>query len=201
MIIGKKVRFRAIEERDLELLAQWLNDPAIAALVVGWSFPVSMAEQHQWFDRSLTDTTTKRWMVDTYNGETIGLTGLWHIDYQNSHALTALKIGAKEIQGKGYGTDAIMTLMSYAYYELGLNRLWGEILSFNVPSYKAYVHHCGWKVEGVLRQHVLRGGVRHDLLRVACLREDFERLPGAREYIPAPPTARVPVQPSDWASM
>ncbi len=193
MIVGLKTRFRPIEESDLEQLLQWINDPEISHLVGGFSFPLSMAEQREWFQRSHQDKRTQRWIVETLDGVTLGLTGLWEIDWRNRHALTALKLGAAEARGKGYGTDAILTLMSYAFYQVGLNRLWGEILPFNVGSYRAYVEKCGWKVEGVFRKHVLRDGVYWDQLRVAALREDFEALPEAAPYRPAPDARRIVV--------
>jgi RimJ/RimL family protein N-acetyltransferase len=197
MIDGKRVRLRAIEEPDLALLAQWMNDPDISSSVVGWSFPVSAAEQRVWYTRSMEDRSNKRFMVEAMDtGETIGLTGLWEIDWHNRHALTALKIGAKNIQGKGYGTDAIMTLMSYAFFGVGLQRLWGEMLPFNAASYGAYVSKCGWRVEGVLRNHVFRDGRMWDLIRVASLREEFENLSRAKDYLPTPRDERIVIDPA-----
>jgi RimJ/RimL family protein N-acetyltransferase len=197
-MIGKKVRFRAIEESDLPALASWLNDPVLSHSVVGWSFPVSLTQQREWYARSLHDQRNQRWMVDTLEGQTIGLTGLWEIDWVNRHALTAIKIGAQDVQGRGFGADAIMTLMAYAFLEVGLERLWGEMLTFNVGSYKAYVERCGWKVEGVLRRAVYRSGQFHDLIRVAALKDDFLRHPRAAEYTPAAETDRIQIQPQHY---
>lgn len=192
MIKGKRVFFRPVEETDLPYLVKWLNDQDMARLVVGWTFPVGAAEQRAWFDCSHSDTRTQRWMVQPLDGdEPIGLTGLWDIDWHNRHALSALKLGSSEIRGKGYGQDAIYTLMAYAYYQVGLNRLWGDILVYNKASYRAYVEKCGWRVEGVQRQHVFRDGQFHDLVHVAALRSDFEALSESKEYRPVPLSDRI----------
>lgn len=183
MIQGRRVRLRAVEEKDLEFLLQMVNDPEISGLVVGWGFPLSMADQKAWFSRALTDQENRRFIVEDENARPIGLTGLWAIDWHNRHALTALKLSRKEVRGKGYGSDAIMTIMAYAFYEAGLNKLWGEILPYNIASYKAYVEKCGWKVEGVLRKHIFRKGSFHDLYRVSILKEEFDLLPEAAEYV------------------
>lgn len=196
MIKGKRVVLRAIEESDLELMVEWLNDPAIAHMVVGFSFPTSRAQQAEWFRKSTSDRDTQRWIVaDASDGSAIGLTGLWNIDWHNRHALTALKIGPQAARGKGLGTDAILTVMAYAFFQVGLNRLWSEILPYNVASYKAYVEKCGWRVEGLLREHVYRDGSFYDLLRVAALRSDFEKHPGARDYGVQPESVRISVLP------
>jgi RimJ/RimL family protein N-acetyltransferase len=198
MIEGKSVILRAVEEADLANLASWLNDPTISHLVVGWSFPVSLAQQKQWFERSLGNTRTQRFMVDTKQGETIGVTGLWDIDWQSRHALTAVKLGTESVRGKGYGRDAIMTLMAYAFHDVGLNRLWTDILQFNRGSYRAYVEKCGWQVEGLLREQVYRDGQYYDLLRVAILKHEFDALPDAADYRREAEADRVDVAPENW---
>jgi len=183
MILGKSIFLRAMDEDDLPLLLAWLNDPVISRLVGGWTYPTSMTEQKEWFKRTLQDRSVKRLIVQSPVDGVIGLTGLWEIDWQNRHALTALKIGASDIRGKGYGTDAIMTMMAYAFHTIGLNRLWGLILEYNIPSYKAYVEKCGWKVEGINRQHIYRDGKYHNQLRVGILRDEFYNLPNAKDYV------------------
>lgn len=185
MIKGKKIFLRAVEKRDLPLLLDWINDPDISRMVEGWSFPLSIEHQERWFESALKDERNKRFIVESYEDGVIGLTGLWEIDWHNRHALTALKLGASNIRGKGYGTDAILTLMAYAFTNVNLNRLWGEIIDFNTASYRVYVQKCGWRVEGVFRQHLYREGKYHDQLRVAILRDEFLSLPEATDYIPA----------------
>lgn len=191
MIKGKTLFFRAIEEADLPLLVEWMNDPEISRLVGGWSYPLSLHQQAEWFKRSSGDTTNVRWMVVSNEGEPLGLTGLWSIDYRNRNALTALKLGSPAARGRGYGTDAIMTLMAYAFYEVGLHRLWGEILTYNLGSYRAYVEKCGWRVEGINRSHVYRAGEFYDQLRVGILASEFAEDPAARDYLPRPPSGRI----------
>jgi hypothetical protein len=40
-IVGKKVILRALEPEDMEFLRSMHNDPEIANLIGGWSFPIS----------------------------------------------------------------------------------------------------------------------------------------------------------------
>jgi RimJ/RimL family protein N-acetyltransferase len=185
MVKGKRVVLRALEEDDLGFCQRLYNDPEVRASVVGWGFPVSGQNQKRWFDSLDGDKKNVRFIVETQEKLPIGLTGLWDIDWQNRHALTAIKLTlSDEIRGKGYGRDAIMTMNGYAFFEVGLHRLWSTILDFNVPSFKSYVERSGWKVEGRLRQHVFRNGSYHDLYYVACLKEDFLAVSDAGDYIP-----------------
>ena len=184
MIKGRRVLLRAIEVGDLALCQSIFNDPDVRKMVVGWDFPVSMEAQRRWFDSLIGKKNEVRFVIETLEGKPIGLTGLWDIDWHNRHALTATKlILSEETKGKGYGRDAIMTMSAYAFYEVGLTRLWSSIIDYNEASFKAYVGKSGWKVEGKLRNHIFRNGTFHDLYYVACLKNDFESVPDAKNYL------------------
>ncbi|HEV2070672.1 MAG TPA: GNAT family protein [Acidimicrobiales bacterium] len=183
MIPGRLTRLRPVERRDLPLLQELANDPTIGSLVVGWDFPVSMHGQEQWLEHSTATPTTVRLMVDDAETSTpVGLTGLWDIDWHNRSALTAVKL-RPDCLGRGMGTDAVMTVMAWAFYVVGLRRLHSWILPFNEASVKTYVGRCGWKVEGRDREAIFRKGEWVDLLRVGVLRSDFDEHSAAVAYI------------------
>ncbi len=184
MIAGKKVRLRPVEVRDLEFCQMLYNDPRIRQMVVGWDFPVSMAAQNKWFEASAGNTTNLRLLVESDEGEAIGITGLWDIDWHNRNAMTGVKLKYGGTEGKGYGRDTIMVMNAYAFFEVGLHRLWGLIIEYNIPSLKSYIEKSGWKVEGILRHHVFRNGTFHNVYYVACLKSDFLAVPDAVDYVP-----------------
>jgi RimJ/RimL family protein N-acetyltransferase len=66
-------------------------------------------------------------------------------------------------RGKGYGTDAVNTMVQYAFKELRLNCICANILSYNEASVKLF-ERCGFKREGVLRQRVFKKGHFVDML-------------------------------------
>ncbi|GGK79239.1 GNAT family N-acetyltransferase [Ornithinimicrobium pekingense] len=183
MIQGKLVRFRTMERNDLPYVKAINEDPQVRRNVVGWGWPNSLAELERWHERSQ-GGSTHRWVVVDTADRVIGVTGLWDVDMQSRHALTALKLGGlEEVRGRGLGTDAIKTLMAFAFYDVGLNRLYSSILVDNAASTRAYVDKCGWSVEGISRQHVWRRGGYVDLQQVGILRSEFDALPGAEEYV------------------
>lgn len=182
MIRGLRTTCRPIESRDQEFIHNLDSDPVVRANVVGWDFPSSLSHQERWFE-TLAPSVTHRWIVEDLEGKALGLTGLWDVDWHNRNALTGLKIGGNDPQrGLGFGRDAIMAVMAFAFYDVGLERLHASILDGNVASLRAYTQRCGWQVEGTSRNHVWRHGGYTNLIQIGVLREDFDELPNAQEY-------------------
>lgn len=184
MILGKQVALRPLESSDQPYVHELNSDPVVRGRVVGWDWPTSLSQQMEWFGKSAHATTTHRWIVTDLDGQQIGLSGLWDLDWHNRNAMTALKIGGRNPQrGRGVGSDAIKAVMAFAFYDVGLRRLHSTILADNAPSLRAYVNNCGWSVEGTARKHVWRHGRYVDLLHVGILKEEFDQLPDSTDYI------------------
>jgi RimJ/RimL family protein N-acetyltransferase len=191
MIRGLRTVCRPIEPGDQAFIHELNADPVVRANVVGWDFPSSLTQQAKWFD-GLVPSSTHRWIVEDLEGNALGLTGLWDVDWHSRNALTALKLGGDAPQrGRGLGTDSIMAMMAFAFYDVGLERLYSAILEGNVASLVAYTQRCGWQVEGTSRSHVWRHGGFVNLLQVGVLRADFDQLPNSREYRELVHTARI----------
>lgn len=170
----RAVSLRPLEKSDLSYLRELANDPEVRDNVVGWDWPLSDAGQEKWFAESLGYSTTKRFIVESEAGRSIGLTGFWEIDWRNRSAMTAIKLGgAPEARGQGYGVAAIQAIMEFGFMDAGFNRLHATILESNSRSIAAYVLKSGWTEEGRLRQHVWRNGLYEDLIQVGMLRSEF----------------------------
>jgi RimJ/RimL family protein N-acetyltransferase len=178
------------------------NDPKIRGMVVGWDWPVAISGQRGWLAQVVRDPQSVRLTVlDKQSQFPIGLTGLWDVDWHNGSAMTAIKL-MPGVSPKGAGSDAIMLVNAWAFYEVGLRRLHSTILDFNGPSMGAYVRRCGWRVEGHELQSIFRRGEWCDLYRVALLRSDFADLKAAAEYVEyvchIDVTAKVALTADDW---
>jgi RimJ/RimL family protein N-acetyltransferase len=91
------------------------------------------------------------------SGKPIGTMGIHSINWKDRTATTGALIGEKEYWGKGYGTDAKMTLLDYAFNTLNLRKIMSRVYAFNGRSL-AYSLHCGYRVEGrLLRQRYAYG--------------------------------------------
>ena len=172
MLRGRKVRLRAPERKDLPLFVRWLNDTEVTRyLTLYW--PLSMAEEEQWFENLLKRENDRVFVIETEEGKPIGNMGLHNIDWKNRKAVLGIFIGEKDYWGKGYGTDAIKTLLRFAFEELNLNRVELRVFEFNTRAIRCY-EKCGFVTEGRLRQSLFRNGRYHDELVMAVLREEWK---------------------------
>ena len=171
-IKGKRIILRAIEVEDLPLLHIWSNDSDVVSGLGDTHFPSSRWQQERWFERIQTDERTIRLANQLIDGPLIGYTGFWDIHWRDRRAEHALVIGDPAYRGQGYGREAIVTCARYAFDEMGLYRLDATILETNEASLKAY-QACGFRIEGVLREHALRGGKRVNRLMLGLLASEY----------------------------
>lgn len=179
---GKKVILRAVEEEDIEMLRELTNSPDFEKMIVGWSFPVSKKDQQKWFEDCKNDLSRIRYTIVTEEDGPVGMIGLRDIDWKNGSASgLGMRIAKKEIRTKGLATDAWMTLMRYAFYELRLNRINGCALSYNKASLRV-CEKVGFKVEGVSRQAAFKNGEYIDIVQMGCLKSDYDELIANNHY-------------------
>ncbi|AZA90652.1 MULTISPECIES: GNAT family protein [Chryseobacterium] len=172
-IKGNKVVLRAIEDKDLELLHKWSNDPEINYKLGGWHFPSSMQDQQKWFNNFNLNSNNQRFAIDTEEFGLIGMVNIVDINWKDRRASTGMLLGDKDMRGKGYGVDTVMTMNKYAFEELGLMRLDTTIIANNEPSIGVYTKKCGWVIEGTKKNAYFRKNQWWDELIVGITRDDY----------------------------
>lgn len=175
-ILGNKVILRAIEEDDIPILHRWANDPALQDIIGNIYFPSSLEFHKNWFTNLQKDNLNQRFAIDTKDQGIIGISSIMNIDWRNNHAWHGVMLGDKDIRGKGYGQDAVMATMRYAFDEMHLERLDGSIIEYNKISYSFYCEKLGWKKEGIRRNYYFRKGKYWDQIIVGITKADYQEL-------------------------
>jgi len=49
IIVGERVRLRAVEREDVKMFHEWVNDPEVTR-GLGLYLPMSMADEENWFE-------------------------------------------------------------------------------------------------------------------------------------------------------
>lgn len=175
---GKRVILRPLSERDVPQLTRWINDPEVRQFIKN-TFPMPEGAERDWVESLKKRSSTDIVLGIEIKGKHIGNMGLHGIDWKNQIATTGALIGEKEYWGKGYGTDAKMTLLNYAFNTLNMRKIMSRVYSFNERSL-AYSLHCGYKEEGRLKQQRFANGQYWDEIILGLFKSDW--LPYWQKY-------------------
>ena len=168
------VTLRAIEKEDFELLFYLINAPEIEEMIEGWNLPISSDEQKNWIQNYSNTNNNIKLMIELSNGKTIGMIMLTDIDWKNRQAAIGYKISAPaEDRIKGDMKDAINAILTYAFYELGLNCIRSLILEKNIFSVKL-AKKLNFQMEGILRERIFKNGIFNNQIMFSILKAEYE---------------------------
>ena len=183
MIIGERVRFRGVERADIPKFVEWLNDPEVQEGIL-LHYPLSQADEENWFDRMLTRPADERVMAieckeqePDRSGEAwrfIGSCAFDHIDWHVRMAEFGIIIGEKKYWNRGYGTDAVRLLVKHGFETLNLNRIFLHVFDTNPRAIRAY-EKAGFTLEVRERQAEFKHGKYIDVLLMSILKDEYAR--------------------------
>lgn len=164
---GFTTYLRPLELADAPVIYVGINTPDNwQYLASAAAFPKGSGFEEEWIREKQKpnkhDVTLGICLVSTH--ELIGTIGLHQIDYINRTAITGTVIFKPEHQDKGYGTDAKMALLRYAFEVLNLRLIESRAIAFNGRSAR-YSEKCGYQVDARLRaRNERRGGIHDELI-------------------------------------
>lgn len=163
------------------LLTRWLNDEDVRQFLLRFA-PVMLEGEGEYLSQLAAGTAKRGAITDAMflivnkrTNHPIGTIGLHQVDWKNRHALTGTLIGDKSQWGQGFGTDAKMLLLNWAFNDLGLNSIESHVIEYNERS-AAYSKKCGYKEAGRLRQRHFRHGRFHDELIFEVLANEWREV-------------------------
>lgn len=175
MLEGELVRLRALERSDAERLHAWVNDGEVTHHTSA-RYQRSLLDEERWFDELPPNGFGGvRLAIETKDGRYIGTVQLLEPRPEDRKAELAIVIGEKDCWSKGYGTDAVMTVLRFAFHEMNLHRVWLTTLEYNERAIACY-RKCGFREEARLRQEVFKHGRYWDFVLMGILRPEFDAL-------------------------
>ena len=174
MLYGEKTRLRRIEREDIPTFVRWFSDPDVREFLV-INGPISAAEEQEWFENKLKETDSEIFAVETADGTHIGNIELFGINWRHRRAELGVVIGEKAYWGQGYGSDAIRTLLRFAFEEMNLHRVYLRVFEDNERGVRAY-QKSGFRLEGRLKEANYRKGRYYDELVMGILGDEFSAL-------------------------
>jgi RimJ/RimL family protein N-acetyltransferase len=177
MIIGERIRLRALERSDLPQFLTWLNDPEVTENLF-LMHPLSMEEEEKWFEgmnkRPLYERPLCIEVREPDHWHLIGNLSLMDFQWTHRSAELGIVIGDKAHWNQGYGTEAINLLVKHAFDELNLHRVWLRVYDTNPGGMRCY-EKVGFQHEGTLREAVYKHGEYINMHVMSILRHEWHQ--------------------------
>ncbi len=170
------VRLRPVAAQDHDRLLAWRNSPAVAPYMYS-DHAITPAEHAAWFARIGEDPSRRYWII-ALDGLPVGLANVVDIDRRNRRCTWAYYLADPAVRGLGVGSFVEYWVIEHVFNDLGLEKLWCEVLEDNEPVWRLHMT-FGFQREALYRAHVIKGGVALNVMGLGLLRADWEA--GERE--------------------
>ncbi|MGB9867380.1 MAG: GNAT family N-acetyltransferase [Bacillota bacterium] len=159
--VGALTYLRPLEEADLEVVLKWDKDPEVHAWA-GKKFE-SPEECRDWLRTRRRSPNSVAFAIVTHDGRLIGDLELEQIDWKRRTAELRISIGDKTQWGKGLGSDAVLTALKVAAFQLRLKSVYLRVAVENHRAIRCYTK-CGFRKRKMLRFRNGREGAQDILL-------------------------------------
>lgn len=161
-IYSKLIFLKRLSPKDKRQIKKWDKDPEVS----------KYREIYRRKDKKLESINFG--VYDSKSSELIGNIGISSIDLRNKHAEIGMAIGDTSHWGRGYGKDLVETILRYCFIELELNKVYLDVWEENERAIGCYLK-CGFKKDGLFREHVLKRGKYNSKWLMSILRKEWKR--------------------------
>lgn len=158
---------RRMSENDLEYVLAWRNHPDIRRFMLS-QHEITIAEHRAWFDHASRDETRALLVIEEH-GQPRGCVIFSGVQ---KNATADWSFYSAPGNPAGSGTRICSTALDFAFSELELHKVAGQVLDFNQASICVH-QRLGFTQEGNLREHSLINGTHHSLLCFGVLSDEW----------------------------
>lgn len=146
---GGKTRLRAKTTADAERDYRWQSDAEMALLDATPPLRMTFSRYLAAYRQALgaPSPTRQIFAVETLSGEHIGNLSYYGINEEKGEAELGVMIGQRGYLGKGYGRDAISTILRHIFSQTNLRRITLKTLKGNIRAQKCFIK-CGFVPSG-----------------------------------------------------
>lgn len=170
LVMGERLRLRAMEPEDWELLYRWENDTR------NWTVsqtlaPYSKYQLQQFIQNSsnnlFVDKQLRLMVVEKQTGTTVGILDLFRADIMHQRAEVGILID-EPFRGRGYGLETLVMAKTYARHVLKLHQLHCDIMASNTVSLRLF-QRAGFSVVGIKKDWLQQKDGYEDVYLLQCL--------------------------------
>jgi UDP-4-amino-4,6-dideoxy-N-acetyl-beta-L-altrosamine N-acetyltransferase len=152
------MEFIKLREEHLEQVLKWRVSEQVTTYMYTDIEP-NLDNQRKWFEKISRDEHSQYWVISSRN-QGIGLVSLNDISWNHRRTSWAYYIGDSNYNM--LGAMIAPYLYNYAFLELKLNKLQGEVMEGNINVRNIHLKH-GCREVGVLKEHIYKNGKFHDV--------------------------------------
>lgn len=174
-VIGLTTSLGPVSRNHQNDYRRWFNDFHVQRTAGLVPFPWNTDKFESFFTSRILMNEDAAWFTvyENETGRPIGFSGVREIDYRHRTAEFFVTIGEGDARGKGYGTEATILTLDYAFTALGLHNVMLDVLSASLAGIRAY-EKAGFKEIGRRRECEMMGGRLWDMVFMECLSTEFE---------------------------
>lgn len=174
-LIGNRIYLRPVKREDMTIIQKWCNDPDLRKLV-GDVTPLTELGAEKYFEKLCTDDSRVWFSIVLKEGDrVIGETGLLRMFHPWRTTDLSTIIGEKDCWGKGYGSEAILLMLDYAFGFMNFHRVSIGVVGFNSHALNFY-ERIGFKQEGIQRDGYFYDHKYHDFVMMSILEDEYRQL-------------------------
>ena len=165
---GKKVVLRDKRIEDARSDYNWRLDEELAKLDATrpLNMPYSDFLRYSQEEIDFPNPRSRRFGIDDLTGKHIGNCMYYDIDTRRRETELGIMIGDRAYWSKGYGTDAVDTLLRYIFTQTNMKRVYLHTLDWNHRAQKSFEKSGFRRVKSVRKRGL-------DFLRMEVLRDEW----------------------------
>jgi len=180
-LIGELIYLRAINEQDLSgNYFDWLNDYEVTKYTESGRVPNTKDSMEKYFREVIQSSNNVAFaIVDKQTDRHIGNVKLGPINWVHRCSEFGILIGETQYWGKGFGSEATILLLRYAFQRLNLHKVILGVSAEHAGAIRAY-QRVGFQEEGRLHEAIFTDGHYCDKLIMGMTADEFTaKYPGA----------------------
>lgn len=166
LLEGKSVNLRVMEKEDLQLVLEWINNPAFG----GEYEPLeqsSMQELEKWYDNP---RPGEQWFIMEKKDRS--KVGQIFFTPSGPHFEIGYRLIPKE-RNRGHCTEAVKIIVDYLFLSKDTVRIQAKTNPKNVASQRV-LEKAGFQKEGIIRKDIFVRGAWQDGFLYSILREEWK---------------------------
>lgn len=171
---GERIILRKLRLSDADDMCRNVNDKKVVRWTATIPHPYTHRHALQYIRKSQRLRRAKKGYVFgivKHDGEFMGLVSLLRVNHEHQCGELGYWLGKKYWE-KAYAAEAVRLILRFGFEQLKLNRIYAVSFERNIAS-RRVLERCGFELEGVMKEAVVRYRRRQNILNFALLKSDY----------------------------